>query len=185
MVVFTTMLIGMDRLTRPTIERGRREQVLRGVLSVLGFEEEAEADPLELEDVFKERVEVVEREGMTVYKGYRNGELVGYAFIAGGGGFQGWIEIVVGIEPDLETIMGIWVLESGETPGLGGRIVEQWFQEQFKGLKIAPQIEFVKYVEPTEPNQFQAISGATFTMAAVQDMLNRGIQRLKEMKDGL
>ena len=183
MVLFTTVLMGVDWLTRPAIEMAERQQIQRGVLGVMGFEKEAEAGSLELDAVFTQMVEVVEREGTIIYRGYREGELVGYAFIAEGGGFQGLIEIVVGIEPDLQRIIGLRVLESVETPGLGGRIVEQWFQEQFKGLETAPRIEFVKFVEPTEANQFQAITGATFTISAVQEMLNRGIQRLKEIKD--
>jgi Na+-transporting NADH:ubiquinone oxidoreductase subunit NqrC len=37
------------------------------------------------------------------------------------------------LDPDLETVKGIEVLDHAETPGLGGRMTEEKFKKQFVG----------------------------------------------------
>jgi len=175
-VVFAAVLAAVDQLTKPTIERNTREKLYKGVLTVLGFSTSGD-----YERRFEEQIKIVEREGMTVYEGYRNGELVGYAFRASGGGFQGIVDLVAGVTPDLKQLLAVEILECGDTPGLGGRVFEPQFKEQFKGLKTEPQIDFVKYVKPERPNEFEAITGATFTSTAVRDLLNENIARLKKI----
>jgi electron transport complex protein RnfG len=64
-----------------------------------------------------------------------DGDLVGFALPAEGNGYQGVIKLMIGLSTDLESIKGVKVLEQVETPGLGGRISEPAFQEQFRGLK--------------------------------------------------
>lgn len=174
-VVFAAVLAVVNQITKPTIERNAREKLYKGVLTVLGFPTSGD-----YEGRFEEGVETVEFEELTIYKGYRDGELVGYAFRASGGGFQGIVDLVAGVTPDLRTLLGIEVLECGDTPGLGGRILEPEFQKQFEKLSTEPRIGFVKYVTPEKPNQFEAVTGATFTSIAVRDILNQGLERLRE-----
>ena len=54
---------------------------------------------------------------------------------------------------------GIEVVESLETPGLGAKIQEDPFKNQFKGLKVADDMAYVKD-EVTRPGQIKKI----FTM---------------------
>lgn len=175
-VVFAAVLAAVNQITKPTIERNMREKLYQGVLTVLGFPTSGD-----YERRFREQIKVVQQEGMTIYEGYRDGQLVGYAFRASGGGFQGIVDLVAGLSPDLQEILGIEILECGDTPGLGGRILEPAFKEQFKGLKTEPEISFVKYVKPEKPNEFEAITGATFTSTAVRDILNENIARLRKV----
>lgn len=175
-VAFAAVLAGVNQLTKPTIERNVREKLYKGVLTVLGFPTSGD-----YEQRFAEAIKPVELEGMTIYEGYRNGKLIGYAFRASGGGFQGVVDLVAGVTPDLKQLLAVEILETGDTPGLGGRILEPAFMEQFKGLATEPQIEFVKYVQPEKPNEFEAITGATFTSIAVRDILNLNIERLKKI----
>ncbi|MFQ6090996.1 MAG: hypothetical protein ACE5LD_06130, partial [Candidatus Bipolaricaulia bacterium] len=113
-VVFAAVLAAVNQLTKPTIERNMREKLYKGVLTVLGFSTSGD-----YERRFEEQIKAVQSEGMTVYEGYRNGELVGYAFRASGGGFQGIVDLVAGVTPDLKQLLGIEILETGDTPGLG------------------------------------------------------------------
>ncbi|OGW75102.1 MAG: hypothetical protein A2Z72_05650, partial [Omnitrophica bacterium RBG_13_46_9] len=69
---------------------------------------------------------------------------LGYAFLAEGYGYQGTISIMAGIKLDLETLVGIEILESQETPGLGQEITQDKFKSQFKGLKTSPEITYTK-----------------------------------------
>ncbi|KKM01944.1 hypothetical protein LCGC14_1789360 [marine sediment metagenome] len=119
--------------------------------------------------------------GITVFVGKDDsGETVGYAFIAEGAGYAGNISIMAGADKKLSELRGLYVMEQLETPGLGNRIAEDRFQDQFKGVKISPQIEYVKNKKPSKDNEIQAITGATISSKAVVDNLNKSIARIKK-----
>ena len=109
-----------------------------------------------------------------------SGKLLGYAFTAEGNGYQGTIQMIAGITPDLTKMMGMEVLESQETPGLGAEIANQPFRGQFNGLSVTPPIEYVKNQKPEKPNQIEAITGATISSRAVVNILNKRIEELKK-----
>ena len=73
------------------------------------------------------------------------------------------------------------MLEQVETPGLGGRIGEDVFQDQFKGIKTEPAVEYVKNQEPETDNQIQAITGATISSRSVVKIINKNVALLKDI----
>jgi Na+-transporting NADH:ubiquinone oxidoreductase subunit C len=95
-----------------------------------------------------------------------------YVLPIGGPGLWGQIEGVAGLNSDLDRLTGVDFTVQNETPGLGGRIVELWFREQFRG-KTGPLSRVPERTEGEGANQFDAITGATITSTAVEDMLNR------------
>jgi len=109
------------------------------------------------------------------------GKLLGYAFQAEGNGYQGAIKLMAGIKPDAETLVGIEILESQETPGLGQEIAGNDFKKQFIGLEASPEITYVKNKKPEKPNEIQAITGATISSRAVVSILNAKIEKLKKI----
>jgi electron transport complex protein RnfG len=110
-----------------------------------------------------------------------SGVTVGYALPAQGNGYQGVIKLMVGLTPDLSEITGISVLEQVETPGLGGRISEQTFQEQFRGIKTEPAVGYVKNQEPDRDTDIQAVTGATISSRSVVMIINRNIEMFREV----
>jgi Na+-translocating ferredoxin:NAD+ oxidoreductase RnfG subunit len=70
---------------------------------------------------------------------------------------------MIGLSADLNKISSIEVLEQVETPGLGNKITEEPFKKQFKGLQNTPVITWVKNEQPDQPNEIQAITGATIS----------------------
>jgi|MTBAKSStandDraft_2_1061841.scaffolds.fasta_scaffold02178_17 Na+-transporting NADH:ubiquinone oxidoreductase subunit C len=105
-----------------------------------------------------------------------------YVFPFRGGGLWGEIEGVLGYNKALTEITGFDILKQNETPGLGGRITEKWFKDQFRG-KSGPFKEIVtggEDVADDSPNSFQAVTGATATSAAVQSMMNDVIRNRVE-----
>ena len=104
---------------------------------------------------------------------------LGYAFIAQGQGYQGKIKMLAVSDPRLTVLKGIEVIESVETPGLGAKIQEHPFKDQFSGLAVAP-IECVK-TTPQHPGQIKAITGATISSRAVVAILNRRIKELRQV----
>jgi electron transport complex protein RnfG len=105
--------------------------------------------------------------------------VVGYALPAQGNGYQGVIKLMVGLTPDLSEITGISVLEQVETPGLGGRISEQVFQEQFRGVKTNPAVGYVKNQAPDRETDIQAVTGATISSRSVVTIINRNIEKFR------
>jgi len=93
------------------------------------------------------------------------------------------------VAPDASKIIGVAFYEHNETPGLGARISESWFTEQFSGLPLHP-IEGgdqIFYLNPKRAgkahNELDAITGASRTSDAVERFLNRDLDLfLRELK---
>lgn len=118
-----------------------------------------------------------------------SGKIVGVAFVASGIGFQSTIKILVGMDPTMQTILAMKVMEQAETPGLGTKIADDptnktnpdWFVKQFQNLNVTNGITYIKGQKPTKPGEIQAITGATVSSKAVVDLLNAGIVKSREI----
>ncbi|MEK6759710.1 MAG: FMN-binding protein [Deltaproteobacteria bacterium] len=118
-------------------------------------------------------------EKFTLYVGVDDaGVPVGVAFKADGGGFQGNVGVMVGLDLDYAKMKAIEILDQVETPGLGDRIREPLFKDQFKGVEVSPKVEYIKYRKPEKPNQIQAITGATISSDAVVKNINRAVEKV-------
>ena len=124
-------------------------------------------------------IEKVTVENEEIYKLFNTkGNLIAYAFLAQGRGYQGKIKMLVVSDSSLERLKGIEVVESLETPGLGAKIQETPFKKQFKDLNVKKEMICVKG-EAEEEGQIKAITGATVSSRAVVNILNK---RLKEIR---
>ena len=93
---------------------------------------------------------------------------------AAGPGFQDTIKLLYGLDAAGEKVIGLYVLESRETPGLGDRIYKDpKFVAEFAALAVEPAIKLVKG-HGAEPNEVDAITGATISSRAVVKILNGG-----------
>ncbi|HBO83948.1 MAG: hypothetical protein A2073_03695 [Deltaproteobacteria bacterium GWC2_42_11] len=152
----------------PLIQENKRRELREAIFVVL-------PEAKDYQTIEKE----INKEKITVYKGIdANGSSAGIAFIADGGGFQGNIRIMVGLNTDYLKLKGIKILEQNETPGLGNRIKEPEFEGQFKSLEIKPKVEYIKYRKPEKPNQIQAITGATISSDAVVKNINNAVEKV-------
>lgn len=111
--------------------------------------------------------------GDAVYAGYgAGGERIGYAVPGQGAGFQDTVKLLLGYQPERRRIVGLAILESRETPGLGDRIYKDpAFGAEFADLAVEPRVELVKDGGEA-PNQVDAITGATISSRAVVDIVN-------------
>lgn len=149
----------------PRIEANRVAALNRSLASI--FEDAAgEAAQLDFEEL--------DTDGPTIYRGATaDGALLGYAVRVETQGYGGTITLLAGLSEDLETIIGIEVVEQVETPGLGGNITTAEFKRQFAGLEADEPVTYVKNIEPDkDANEIQAISGATITSRAVTSGIN-------------
>jgi electron transport complex protein RnfG len=179
-------IVGAYRLTLPRIQANQAEALRRAVFEVLPGAERMErlvwrpGGAGEAGGVLVppgERGAAAAGQGTaaaepSVYAGFAaGGRFLGYAIPAAGAGFQDTISLLYGYDPAGDRIVGMQVLESRETPGLGDRIYkDEAFVAQFRDLAVAPRLELVKDA-PTAPNQVDAITGATISSAAVVTIL--------------
>ncbi|MFC1804450.1 FMN-binding protein [Candidatus Omnitrophota bacterium] len=157
-VISAGLLSGVDLLTKPRIiaqARAEEEESLKEVVPQAG------------------RFEEIKAEGLVYYKAYdEKGDLAGVAFKAKAVGYSSVIETMVGMTKGGKVI-AIKVLSQNETPGLGSRVTEPGFTEQFKE-RDAAQLSGV-----------EAISGATISSSALIDSIReRSAQIIKLIRDG-
>ena len=135
------------------------------------------------------------------YQTDRRDRVIGMAVPIGGNGFWAPIRGLVALDPQAKEVLGLEFVEQAETPGLGGRIMERAFQDQFrKGvreaagrppLRATPPEPGGKYLyigrgTPTGPSDprfgrsVDAITGATQTSLAVERFLNQDLQEFHE-----
>ena len=121
-----------------------------------------------------------------LFAGYNDQqELVGFAVLTEKPGFQDLIVAIFGYDPRQEVIIGMEVLESKETPGLGDKIMKDAdFQENFRELAVSPEIVAVKKDAARQPNEVEAITGATISSKAIVRLLNKGMGTWKPAIDG-
>ncbi|BBO19261.1 conserved hypothetical protein [Candidatus Brocadia pituitae] len=106
-------------------------------------------------------------------------------FIFSGTGFWDRITGIMVLSPDLLKCMAIQFLDQKETPGLGARIEEEWFTDQFKGVPIAWDQPADKRIIigpspiPNAKNRVDAITGATQTSLALMKFLNSELESFR------
>lgn len=131
------------------------------------------------------KYEIVKNVGFELYQVFDENDIsTGYALPYEGSGFQGKIRLMIGINKGFSKLIGMKVLEQVETPGLGTRVTEKDFTDQFISLETIPQIDWVKGAKPSKANEIQAITGATISSKAVVLIMNDGIKKLRSIEEG-
>lgn len=171
-VVFISVTTVIYTYTKDTIKLNERLRLKQAVLYAGGIS--LSSDPVEIEKAFDDRVEEVKDDaGRVRYYTIRvegTADIESYVVIQTGPGLWGEITAGVGFESDLGSFTGIEVIDQNETPGLGGRIDEAWFKEQFKGKR--PPLSPVPEGDQASDSQFQAITGATYSTGGIQNIVN-------------
>ena len=164
-------LVGVYLVTQPLIERNAAEAQIAAALRVLpGATRQQPMVPSgDGLAVFESSEGNLLPKGELVFAGYdAEDELVGYAIPAEGSGFADKIKLIYGFAPAQRRVVGMEVLESKETPGLGDKIIKDAaFVGAFADLAVDPKIEAVKKGDGGGPGQVDAISGATISSKAV------------------
>lgn len=117
-----------------------------------------------------------------VYAGYDDtGALAGIAIEASGQGYADIIRILYGYSPSTQTVVGFYVLESKETPGLGDKIEkDENFLANFDALSVALSEDLsqivnkvipVKQGSKSNPWEVDGITGATISSRAIGNII--------------
>ena len=133
-ILCALLIVAVVLTTLPRIERNRAEALERAVLQVLpgavGFRRH---------DI-----------GRDVYAAFDpDGQLVGVALEAQAMGYQDTVRILYGYDPARQAVVGMRVLESRETPGLGDRIeTDPVFTANFEALDVSLAADSASLAHP-------------------------------------
>jgi len=135
-------------------------------------------------------IEIVEKEGVKLFKGTQAGKLV-YAKEFSGSGLWGTITGILAVDESVSQIVGIQIVSHNETPGLGGRVADPWFKEQFRGLKVKNgkiQVTYGSEAGSGKANKEEGIAdgitGASRTSQSMDTILNSELSVLKKLLGG-
>ena len=167
-IISGTTLGFTDLFTRDRIEANRIERRMSAVREVL---------PEFVNDPAAEEWNHPELAAHMVFPGRNeHGELVGAAIQTRvGSGYGGNLTVVTGLTPEAE-VTAVFVLQHAETPGLGARITEQGFRDQFAGLNLNDRAPAVRQ----DGGSIDAITAATMSSRAVADAVEKAGQVLPD-----
>ncbi|MCK8824433.1 FMN-binding protein [Fuchsiella alkaliacetigena] len=156
-IASATVLSLVHSVTQPQIEavsEERREEAILGVLpGAVDYSE-------------------IEKDGLTLYEGLdEDGNVVGTAIERDGSGYGGPVGLMIGLDLDNNKVLSVRILEHEETPGLGARIEEGWFIEQFKEKPFGDEFLIDEDLE--------GIAGATLSAQAVGAAVSDSIDRIE------
>ena len=181
-ICFGGLLAGMQILLGPIIEANKINETLERV-PVLVFGA-AHATELSQSGMEINPLSVgVDKAGKTVrynvYETKSDGKLAGWVTKSAGQGYADKIEILIGFDPGMDKITGLFVLDQKETPGLGNKILEDAWRDQFLDKSTAKPLAPVKG-KSSAPNEIDAITGATISSKAVTDIINTAVADLRQ-----
>lgn len=171
--------------TLPRIERLRAEALQQAIFRVVpGI---VETQPYSLKDN-----EIIPAEGQDeklIYAGYDSqGNFKGVAIAASGQGYADIIRILYGYDPVNQKVIGFYVLESKETPGLGDKIEKDTkFLSNFIELDVSLDNDMqavlnkvvpVKNGTKINPWEVDGITGATISSRAIGNIIGNSTEEL-------
>ncbi|MBW6510568.1 MAG: RnfABCDGE type electron transport complex subunit G [Desulfuromonadaceae bacterium] len=156
--------------TREPIAAQRRLVMLRALQAVLpAFDNQPDNDTVVLGRGRDKRGRELRQ---TFFRARNGGKLVGIACsVTAPDGYSGNIDIMVGITPD-GTVQGIEILSHMETPGLGDKITQQPFKQQFHDKSLDNADWRVK----KDGGAFDQITGATISPRAVVGAVRKALE---------
>lgn len=176
---FSSIVIGLTRLTGERVEANEKLAFERAVLSVLPDVDVDKMRRLEIHNTFTKMIVKAEISSVDAYTARENGQTIAYVLPISGQGFWAPIKGVIGIETDKKTITGIAFYEQNETPGLGAEITKAPFKNQFRGKVISSEAQPINIRRPGTTlgdNEVHAVTGATQTSNRLEIIINTALK---------
>ncbi len=183
--IFTLVLSYLNYSTAEKIDALQESELQQKILYVFDIETPSE-DVEDIKKAFDEKIDSEKIDDEIIYTYKEDGQVKGYAFPATGPGLWGTINAYVGISEDYSELLGLEFIKQDETPGLGGRISEDWYKQQFRGIDLENSKEgnYIIY-RPSSGGNVDAIAGATLTSKSVSNLVNEDMYDfIKDRKGG-
>lgn len=180
------LIVLVNQHTKPIIDKYKAEQLQKAVYEVLPGVERYNTFYLVDSALSMNLPEgAKESEYKRVYVGYDNsGKVNGVAISRGESGFQDVVQVIFGFDPANGKLLGMKVLDSKETPGLGDKIFKDMaFVDQFFAKPDTPLIAVKPGAGKGQPGEIDTITGATISSKVVIDIINHGLEEWKPLID--
>lgn len=140
--------------------------------------EEARLQAYQEANSFQEMTDVTLTGDITgVYQAQKNGKAIGYVVSVAPKGYGGPVNITVGV--DLSgSVVGVVMGSNSETPGLGKRVSEPKFNQQFVGKSG------IFSLQDDGNTKVDAITGATISSRAVTNGMNQAVAMAEQLAKG-
>lgn len=187
--VFSSVLIGLSRMTQERIQANEQIAFERAVLNALAIEGVSILSSPNVHALYVRDIQQADSASGSALRYVKDGTFVAYALPFEGQGFWAPIKGVIGIKPDKKTITGISFYEQNETPGLGAEIAKSAFCDQFKGKTINPAgkpLNIMTKAEgmPESSSEIEAVTGATQTSTRLEHMVNTALSSWRDAVHG-
>ncbi|MCF7800596.1 MAG: NADH:ubiquinone reductase (Na(+)-transporting) subunit C [Candidatus Marinimicrobia bacterium] len=217
-IVCGVLLASAATLLKPMQQENIQTDIKKNILKAVSLlDTEREYSKLEILDLFDQRMtSIVVNPGGEVLPGLKAedvnpaeepdllpiyllkddaDEVLAYCIPIDGKGLWSTIHGYLALESDLITVRGVTFYDHGETPGLGGEISQQWFQDNFTGKKILDESENLVSVTIAKgqvrddakgkEHLVDGISGATLTGDGINKFLREDLGRYNPYFDKL
>nr|WP_312058200.1 FMN-binding protein [Fervidobacterium pennivorans] len=177
---FLVVLSGLNVMTSQQVKKNQELFMIRAVLNAMGIPYTSDDEAI---DIFKSKVTMETKDSYNLFSAEVDGEKV-YAILFNGSGLWGNISGVLAVNSDVSRIVGIDFISQSETPGLGGRIEESLFKEQFRNEAIVNGkvlVSTTKVPDSKDDGQVDAITGATLTSKSIEKIIATYIPILKSL----
>lgn len=173
--IFVAALATFNYITTDKIAFNNENELRQKILYIFDISPESK-NSKEIEEIFNSRVikkQFGQIHGFALIDG---NEEIAYAVPIEGAGLWGTITGYVGLNKDFTKTIGIEFVTQSETPGLGGRISEEYYKEQFRNIDITSPVNNNYIISRPQPGgNIDAISGATQTSTAVVNLVNENL----------
>lgn len=188
---FVVLLAAANQITLPQVKANQSYASHYAVLKAFDLAGPA-TSKAEVESTYASQVKELPEPapGMAAY----SSTIDGAAYVAvkiTNPGLWGPITAILAADPKAERIRGLEMLDQQETPGLGGRIGEAWFTDQFKGEKVGSdgKVTVVQGSGKGDPDKenskADAITGASRTSDFVQILVAKALAAIKRIGGSL
>ncbi|MFH1946160.1 MAG: FMN-binding protein [Acidobacteriota bacterium] len=169
------LLATVGMLTQERIDLNKQREIEAAILQVVPGTQSSQT--------------VFEQDGITVYAGSDGqGNLLGYAVLASGTGFQDIITLMFGTNPDLSVISKLTILDQKETPGLGANITSRdmflkYWDNKDSVNPLTLHKPAVRTAGELGPGEINTITGATISSEKVLQIVNESLNVVKNLNN--
>ena len=177
--VFVFVIALADNATSERVARNQELVTAQAFLNAIGRgQEDSEAALARFEEIFGSV------DGEEVVRAEDNGRTVLVKQFSGNG-LWGTVTGVLAVDSRVDRIVGLDIISHAETPGLGGRIEEDWFKNQFRNEKISDAGITVRKGEgdvDSDPDNsvVDGVTGASLTSSSMEVIINNEIEKFRE-----
>jgi len=182
---FVFLLALTNELTKKRTEKNSETALYKAVLNAFNI---SYTDDEEAYTLFNSKITRNGKISPDLYI-YKTDNTTQYAIIFTGMGLWGQIRGVLAVNEDVSRIEGIEIISHNETPGLGGRIDEKAYKDQWKNEKISPDGGVTgtrnnTYDYNHENGKIDGITGASRTSERMISIINSELSYLRTLLGG-